>query len=183
MTIQKRDFFSSRQYNSFMQDLRPLSVSVSKLTSDAFARKFVALGKILSHWESIVGSDMASKTQPVKLHYRKPKTRGEKPQASLDIGANSADAALLHYQKDLILERINQIFGDRWITSIRFVHVAANAAADDWNSYRPSKKAPLSAEEHQRIDPVLEDIEDDDLRKMLEKLGQSVLRKKSQERN
>lgn len=183
MTIQKRDFFLSRQYNSFMQDLRPLSVSVSKLTSDAFARKFVALGKILSHWESIVGADMASKTQPVKLHYRKPKTRGEKPQASLDIGANSADAALFHYQKDLILERINQIFGDRWITSIRFVHVAANAAADDWNSYRPSKKAPLSAEEHQRIDPVLEDIEDDDLRKMLEKLGQSVLRKKSQERN
>jgi hypothetical protein len=162
----------------FMQDLRPLSVSVSKLTSDAFARKFVALGRILSHWESIVGSDMSSKAQPVKLHYRKPKTRGEKPQASLDIGANSADAALLHYQKDLILERLNQIFGDNWITSIRFVHVAANSSADDWNGYKAKKNAPLSSEEQQRIAPALEAIEDEDLRKILEKLGQGILRKK-----
>ncbi|HNS44849.1 MAG TPA: DUF721 domain-containing protein, partial [Alphaproteobacteria bacterium] len=114
-----------------MSDLRPLSASVSKLTSEAFTKKFVALSRILTQWDDIVGVEMAGKTQPAKIHYRKPKDKGEKPQATLDIAATSADAALLHYQKDLILERINQLYGDRWITSIRFVHMASNTAQKD----------------------------------------------------
>jgi len=160
-----------------MQDLRPLAASISKLTSQAFARKFVALGKILSQWEDIVGAEMASKTQPVKLHYRKPKTRAEKPQATLDIGASSADAAILHYQKDLILERLNQLYGERWITAIRFVHMAANGCAGDWGAYTPNRSSPISVEERDTIQPVLKDVEDDELKACLEKLGKSVLRK------
>ncbi|HPQ50518.1 MAG: DUF721 domain-containing protein [Alphaproteobacteria bacterium] len=166
-----------------MSDLRPLSVSVSRLTSEAFSRKFVALGRILTQWAEIVGQDMASKTQPVKIHYRKPKTKGEKPQASLDIGASSSDAALLHYQKDLILERLNQLYGEKWITSIRFVHLVAANSTDsfgyDYDAFKGKMASipPASSEEIGRLSEVLEEIEDDDIRKRLEKLGQSVLRK------
>jgi len=161
-----------------MPDLRPLSASMSKLTTEAFSRKFVALGRILTQWDAIVGAEMAGKTQPIKLHYRKPKEKGETPQASLDIAASSADATLLHYQKDLILERINQIFGDRWITSLKFVHIASNR--DDDFSYSSTSSAlfsPLSAAEKERLNGILPEIDDEDLRKRLEKLGQSVLRK------
>ncbi len=160
-----------------MSDLRPLAVSVSQLTSEAFSRKFVALGRILSQWADIVGAEMANKTQPIKIHYRKPKTKGEKPQASLDIGASSADAALLHYQKDLILERLNQLYGEKWITSIRFVHLASNSADFDDYGYIPRPKQPPSKEDLVRLESVLGEIEDEEIRKRLEKLGQSVLRK------
>ncbi|MDD3021387.1 MAG: DciA family protein [Alphaproteobacteria bacterium] len=160
-----------------MSDLRPLAVSVSRLTSEAFSRKFVALGRILSQWADIVGMEMANKTQPVKIHYRKPKTKGEKPQASLDIGASSADAAILHYQKDLILERLNQLYGEKWITSIRFVHIATNSVDFGDYGYIKPQNEPPSQEELKRLDGVLEEIEDEDIRKRLEKLGQSVLRK------
>lgn len=171
-----------------MSDLRPLSVSVSRLTTETFSRKFVALGRVLSQWADLVGAEMAAKTAPVKIHYRKPKTKGEKPEASLDIGASSADAALLHYQKDLILERLNQLFGDRWITSIRFVHLAANARQDtgdelDYSRRKAAASKPIPAAEQASLEHFLETVEDEEIKKQLEKLGQSILRKKLEKKN
>ncbi len=159
-----------------MSDLRPISDSVASLTKGTFTRKFISLGRILSSWSDIVGPDMAARTQPVKLHYRKPKDAKDKPQASLDIGVSSADAAVLHYQKDLILERLNQIFGERWITAIKFVHQAANNSSDIVPS-APQK--PLSAADMAQINEVVAAVEDPEIRKRLEKLGQGVLRKRN----
>lgn len=156
-----------------MSDLRPLSASISTLTSATFSKKFVGLGRILNLWNDIVGPEMAVKTQPAKIHYRKPKDKGDKPQATLDIAATSADATVLHYQKDLILERINQLFGDKWVTGIRFVHVAGNTN-DDAGFKRPVR---LSDEDLTNLSAVLSQVTDDDIRIRLEKLGQSVLRK------
>lgn len=157
-----------------MSDLRPLNASISQLTSATFSKKFVALGRILNNWNDIIGPELAVKAQPVKIHYRKPKQKGDNPEATLEIAASSADATVLHYQKDLILARINQIFGDSWIKSIRFVHIASNS--DDADGIFPYS-APLNSEEIGRITSALNGIDDDELRKQLEKLGQSVLRK------
>lgn len=160
-----------------MPDLRPISDSVARLTKGTFTRKFISLGRILSSWPEIVGEDMALRTQPLKLHYRKPKSAAEKPNAALDIAVSSADATSLHYQKDLILERINQIFGERWITSIRFVHAAANT--DDVNTSPPLSSIPLTAADKNSINEMISGVEDPELRKQLEKLGQDVLRKRN----
>lgn len=158
-----------------MSDLRPLSSMVSKLTSVTFSKKFVAIGRILNMWNDIVGPEMAVKTQPAKINYRKPKDKGEKPEATLDIAASSADAAVLHYQKDLILERINQIFGDKWVTGIRFVHVAQNSNDTDMTGRLPLPR--LSEADKDAIKASLSHIQDEEIRISLEKLGQSVLRK------
>ena len=158
-----------------MSDLRPLSASVSQLTSQTFSKKFVALGRVLNNWDDIIGPEMAVKAQPVKIHYRKPKEKGENPQATLEIAASSADATVLHYQKDLILARINQLFGDSWITNLRFVHIAANTE----NPYAPNRKmaVPLPSEQIEQLKSDLSNIEDEEIRNCLEKLGQSVLKK------
>lgn len=155
-----------------MSDLRPLNASISRLTSETFSKKFVALGRILNNWDDIIGSELAVKAQPVKIHYRKPKDKSEKPQATLDIATTSADATTLHYQKDLILARINQIFGDNWVTAIRFVHLPANTVEPAYKRLAPLKEEDIAA-----IHAVLEGIEDEEIRIRLEKLGQSILRK------
>lgn len=157
-----------------MSDLRPLSDSVARLTKGTFSRKFISLGRILSCWAEIVGPEMADRAQPMKLNYRKPKSADEKPMASLDVSVSSADAAVLHYQKDLILERINQIFGEKWIQSLRFVHVPANTSTAD----KPLKaQKPLSDAEKAEIASYINAVEDPEIRKRLEKLGEGVLRK------
>lgn len=161
-----------------MSDLRPLSTSISKLTSQTFSKKFVALGRVLNNWNDIIGSEMSVKAQPVKIHYRKPKDKGDKPQATLEIAATSSDAALLHYQKDLILARINQIFGDNWITALRFVHIPANIETYSKSTRKP--KLPIQQSDIDQLKSDLSSIEDEDIRNCLEKLGQSVLRKERQ---
>ncbi len=153
--------------------MRQLSEATSRITGRNFSRKYVALGRIVKSWSDIVGEDLAGKAQPVKINYRKSKEkgRGKKLQASLDIAVSGADATLLHYQKDLILERINQIFGDSWITAIRFVNVPANATP----LKRKKAKKPLTEKEQNIISDMLIDISDDDIKEHLEKLGTAVI--------
>jgi hypothetical protein len=165
-----------------MSDLKPLSHGVANITRQSFAKKFVALSRILEHWPDIIGKEFASIAQPQKLSYRKPKTKDDKPEATLHIMANPSDATSLHYQSDLILERINQIFGDRWVTKVKFEAVSSHVSPlslDRPMSSIPPK--PLSPAAQMRLNDVLEDISDPELRLRLEKLGQGVLRKQPQD--
>lgn len=156
-----------------MYDLKPISDSVAQLTKSSFSRKFVSLSRILTQWEDIVGEEMAGKTQPAKLHYRKPKAANESPKAILDIAASSADATVLHYQKGLILERINQLFGESWVTDIKFVHIPVESKK---SAPRPQSRT-LTQEEIAELRATLEVVEDEEIKKRLERLGQGVLRR------
>jgi hypothetical protein len=150
--------------------MRPLSEATSRIAGKNFERKYVALGRIIGHWTDIVGAKLADKAQPVKIVYRK-RDKQKTPDALLEIAASSADATLLHYQKDLILERINQIFGDRWITAIRFVNIAANTA-----TLRKKKaQKPLTNPEKKHLSDMLQEIADEEIKKKLESLGQAIL--------
>jgi hypothetical protein len=129
------------------------------------------LGRLVTHWPEIVGKDLADRAQPVKIRYRKV-PGSNRPEASLDIASTTSEATLLHYRKDLILERINQIFGERLVTALRFVPVASNAAPS-----RPRRllQTPLSPAEKEDLANILEHIRDHELKERLEMLGTSIL--------
>ncbi len=131
------------------------------------------LGRIVTRWHDIVGPELADKTQPVKLRYMKKKANAKgKATASLDIATPTADATLLHYQKDLILERINRIFGENWITAIRFVPMASNETET-----RPvkKKKKPLTEDKKHELSNMLDDIDDPEIQERLKRLGTAIL--------
>lgn len=150
--------------------MRTLSEATAKIASLSFERKYIALGRIVKHWEEIVGTKLADKTQPMKLHYHK-KPGAKKPDVTLEIAASSADATMLHYQKDLILERINQIFGEKWIAAIKFVQVASNATPVK----RKKRPIPLNMDEKKTLSGLLISVEDDEMKKRLENLGQAII--------
>ncbi len=150
--------------------MRPLSESTARVTGKSFNRKYVALGRIVRHWKEIVGVKLSSKAQPVRIRYRKHE-KAKKLEASLDIAVSSADATVLHYQKDLILERINQIFGEKWIKSIRFVHMASNAQAP----FRKKTDPVLSGTEQNTLSGMLTNVVDEEIKSRLNRLGAAVL--------
>ncbi len=153
--------------------MNPVSRSVPGLLGKVFERKYIALGRIVTHWKEIVGPDFAERTQPAKIHYVKPKIPREKATATLDIAASSADCAVLVYQKDVILQRINHLFGDGWVTDIKFRHVEPKAKP------RTQKRTKsLTAEEKNHLSQLLETVDDPELKERLEKLGQSILQEK-----
>jgi hypothetical protein len=142
--------------------MRPLSEPVSRISGKTFSRKYIALGRILSEWEQIVGPEFSGKAIPVKLNYRK-NGKTDKTLASLDIATSDAQATALHYQKDLILERI----GD-----IRFVSVPGRAAKT------PEKpKRPLTEDEKKFLSGMLEALEDQELKAKLEVIGREILKR------
>lgn len=128
------------------------------------------LGRILENWGDIIGPDLAKKAQPMKINYRKTE---QGPSATLEIAVSSADATTLHYRKDLILERLNFILGDRHIQALKLVHSAVNA---NINSFK--KPTPLTDEEKQRVSGWLENIEDDHLRSVLSRFGEALIKDK-----
>lgn len=143
------------------------------LLSKAFERKYIALGRIVTHWAEVVGPDFADRAQPAKVHYRKPKNAKEKATATLDIAASSADCAVLVYQKDVILQRINQLFGDGWVTDIKFLHVEPKRTAKP-----PRRTKTLTEAEKNHLSQILETVDDPDIKERLARLGQSILQEK-----
>jgi hypothetical protein len=150
--------------------MRPIAEATGRITGKSCSRKYIALGRIVNSWSEIVGPDLANKAQPVKLRYTK-QEYSKTPMAILDIACSSADATLLHYQKDLILERINRIFGEGWVTGIKFVASVANT------SKLPSRKAkkPLTEKEKSYLSGILEIVQDEEIRASLNSLGESIL--------
>ncbi len=156
--------------------MRPLSEAASRVASNNFSRKYIALGRIVKQWQEIMGTEFADKAQPIKIHYRKA-TRNKEQTATLDIATSASHATVLPYQKDLILERINRIFGNQWITDIRFI------ASEISESPLTKKKiiSPLTPKEKNYLSGMLEQIDDIDIRAKLENLGKAIITDKKNE--
>lgn len=123
-----------------------------------------------------MGEKMAAYAQPLKIHYRKPKRKGDKPETTLEIATSSAHASLLIMQKGVILEKINHIFGEAWISDIKFVHTPANAPE------KPKKPIkPLTEEEKNSLSLMLEEIEDPEIKERLINMGEALLQDMKQE--
>lgn len=150
-----------------------LSNAVPKVTGKVFGRKYIMLGRLLTQWTEIVGEDLAHKTTPVKLRSYKDHKTGKRS-STLDIAASTADATVLHYRKDLILERLNLLFGEGLITAIRFVP----KSIDEKKPVKSKFKKPLSLKEKTFLSDLLEDVEDDNIREKLQKLGKAILQDK-----
>ena len=153
--------------------MKPVSKSVPAVLGKTFQRKYIALGRIVTHWKEIIGEEYAERAQPAKLRFFKPKNPKEKATATLEIGASSADCAVLVYQKDVILQRINQIFGESWVRDIKFVHHEPRIPI------KPQKRTKnLTETEKNHLSQMLEVVEDLDLKEILTRFGQAFLQDK-----
>ncbi len=153
--------------------MRALSEITTSVTSKNFSRKFVSIGKIVALWPEVMGTQFAHKATPNRLLYRKPKSKNEQPRAILEIATSSADATLIHYQKDIILERLEQLFGQRWIHDIKFISVSRIQL----QTRKKNRTAPLTQKQKNHLSTLLGDVEDQDIQRRLLSLGQAILGK------
>lgn len=151
--------------------MRLLSKSVPNVTGKVFQKKYITLGRIVTQWADIVGDEMALKTQPVKLKFRQ--TPDKSRQFTLEIAANSAEATLLQYRIDLILEKLNMLMGQKMITAIRFVPISSNSQKPVTAIKRP---VTLDMNDEKYLSKTLENIEDPDIQEKLKRLGAAMLK-------
>lgn len=149
-----------------------MSEATSRVIDQNCSRKYIALGRIVQHWADIVGADMAAIAQPAKMHYSK-KPGQKSPEAILEIATSPAHATTLHYRKDLILEKMNRIFGADWVTGIRFT--AKPAKLDLKKKRKKFIEKPLAPSQKADLASTLDAIADEEMKIKLEKLGEAVI--------
>ncbi len=147
------------------------SLLSSRLQKAGGARGFAQM-RLLTHWEEIVGADIARIAQPLKVSYGR-KGLG----ARLTVLARPAHAPELQMQLPRLKERVNASYGYSAISDIRITQTGdAPGFAEPEQSFEHDAPRPsLSAEKAEKLDNLVADVEDETLRKLLQSLGENIL--------
>lgn len=80
--------------------------------AEALGRAGFSIVEIVTHWDEIVGPDLAPRTLPLKMQW--PNRQGTEP-ATLIVRVEGAYAIELQYAAPVVVERINAYFGWRCV--------------------------------------------------------------------
>jgi hypothetical protein len=143
----------------------PVSAFIKNIVQPICKNQGFVSATIILDWEKIVGLQFARLCQAKKITFPyKMKTGG-----CLHVTASSAMALAISYEKQMILEKVNQFYGYPAISDLRVHHQTVERTEKKGT---PKKAAPDKAALKQNIDIV--DIDYEPLRDALVKLGNSL---------
>jgi hypothetical protein len=142
----------------------PLADLVGKTVGDAFARQGFAAVEIVTHWQDIVGEDLARRSEPIKLTW--PRRDDPDSIGVLQIRVEGAYALEIQHLQPVIIERVNRYFGWRCVgrLAIRQGPVAPRRK-------RPVPRKEPSADEVEKTRQAIGKFEDDALATSVARLG------------
>ena len=128
--------------------------------------------ELLSSWETIVGKDLAQYSLPQKLVFSK----NERTDGCLTIMVPAGAFAMEIKQNEArIMTQINSFFGYAAVSKIKILQ---NGTPENFLTRKKPidkvKKTVVSATEESYITELVKDIERDDLREAVERLGHAV---------
>lgn len=127
---------------------------------------------LLGSWDEIAGESFADCTRPEKIAWPRrgdlPEEGGHRP-GVLTIACEGARALFLSHAQGELIARINGFFGYPAIGQIRIVQKPVSNA-----SLKPSRPRKLEGEKARRLEGMMEGIENENLRRAIERLGTGV---------
>ena len=149
---------------------KPLSVLLSDVFSDAYAKQGFAARELVTRWTEIAGPEVAAHSEPLKIRWPRP-VQGELPEpATLVLRVEGPMALEIQHASDIILERVNRFFG--WSAVGRLALQQAPLSRRD----RPAASRAPDAESVAKVAETLSLVEDEELRAALARLGASIKR-------
>ena len=133
-------------------------------------RAGISIG-LVQNWDEIVGQNLAGVTRPERVVW--PKRRSDDDPfepATLVVRCSGVHALHLQHQTGEVIDRVNAYLGFAAIGRMRIVQKPVGEAKP-----KPLPPRELSPAEAERIDGITAEIEDDDLRAALSRLGRSVV--------
>ncbi len=136
-------------------------------------RGFVA-HRLLTHWDEIVGADIARLCRPIKVGY----ARGGIG-ATLTVIARGAAGPMLQVQLPQIRERVNACYGYSAISQIRVTQTAPGGFAEPATPFGAAPHRPVPAAPEPQAEAasagLTHGITDPELRAALQALGAQIL--------
>ena len=149
---------------------KPLSVLLSDVFSDVYAKQGFAARELVTRWAAIIGPDLSEHCEPLKMQWPRPVEGQQIEPATLVLRVEGPMALEIQHSSDVILQRVNRFFGWSAVGRLALRQGPLSRRARP----RPSR-APDAAQVEQ-IAQTLTSIEDDDLRAALARLGASIKR-------
>ena len=149
---------------------KPLSVLLSDVFSEAYARQGFAARELVTRWGEIAGPEVAAHSQPLKIQWPRPVEGQPQEPATLVLRVEGPMALEIQHSSDVILQRVNRFFG--WSAVGRLALRQAPLSRRDTPR---SSRAP-DAQAVAKVAETLSAVEDEELRAALALLGASIKR-------
>ncbi len=154
----------------------PLADFANRVMDPVLSRRAGINTALLGCWDEIAGDDFAECTRPEKIAW--PRHNGELADEGyqpgvLTVACESARALFLTHAQGELIARINAFFGYPAIRQIRIVQKPVSPHP------KASRPRPLDAVASARLDGIIGDMEDGDLKEALQRLGRGVLGRKA----
>ena len=149
---------------------KPLSVLLSDVFSDAYAKQGFAARELVTRWAEIAGSEIAAHSEPLRIQWPRPVEGQNQEPATLVLRVEGPMALEIQHASDVILQRVNRFFG--WSAVGRLALRQAPLSRRD----RPAVPSALDPESVAEVTKTLSSVEDEELRAALARLGASIKR-------
>src|SRR5271170_7458510 len=90
---------------------KPLSVLLSDVFSDAYAKQGFAARELVTRWAEIAGPEIAVHSEPLKIQWPRPVEGQPQEPATLVLRVDGPMALEIQHGSDVILQRVNRFFG------------------------------------------------------------------------
>ncbi len=152
--------------------LRPLAVTLPKVTRKALGRRGLAEGSLIAEWPEIVGETLAARCLPLKLSFADPKRRAE---GTLTLQVESAWTLELQHLAPQLIERINQTLGYAAVSRLAFRQgPLPRRTLDEARTPEPPQVPEAEVEAGPETAELSARIDDEGLRGALEGLGRAL---------
>jgi hypothetical protein len=149
---------------------KPLSVLLSDVFSDAYAKQGFAARELVTRWSEIAGPEIARHCEPLKIQWPRPVEGQPQEPATLVLRVEGPAALEIQHASDTLLQRVNRFFG--WSAVGRLALRQAPLSRRE----RPRPRPEPDAESVAKVAETLSAIEDDELRAALARLGAAIKR-------
>ncbi|MFS8036793.1 DUF721 domain-containing protein [Xanthobacter sp. AM11] len=148
---------------------RPLADFVAPGIADLCGKAGFSVVEVVTHWDEIVGPDLAPRSQPLRLQW----PREDGAAATLVVRVEGAYAIELQYAAPVVVERVNSYFGWRCVGRL-----ALRQGPVPQRHARPPVSPPPDDASIARIRAEIGGFEDEALAASLARLGALVRRER-----
>ena len=90
---------------------KPLAELVSVCVADVFACQGFTSCEVVTHWDDIVGSEIATLAEPIRMQWARSSAPEEAPPATLVLRVEGPAALEIQHMCGVIVERVNRYLG------------------------------------------------------------------------
>ena len=154
------------------KDLQSLSQSLLPLAQKILGKNGFVETDIITNWTEIVGEQLSQYSFPQKIEFPKDKKNSGCLHLSVPSGAFAVE---IKHREKYILDKINTYFGYNAVSSLKIIQ-NNELCLDDYKTKKTpqNKLAPISKEDSDFIKNISNEINNQNLKEILIKLGHSI---------